>query len=187
MNPFRRVVTIGHNAREFVQNRRPTEREDMVKQQSESNMQHDARYWGQVRCNLSAGCHLRLWRSTSTLTERFCPDRKVFCWCRWMFRFIWIQPHQLLALANNGMESQYSCNLKFSFNSCFQWNGQPNTTFSHITIELRNIPKHLKLSITLLLYNGLALSIQISNEAWWISHHHSSSLSHHFKLPWVRS
>jgi hypothetical protein len=28
MNPFRRMVTVGHNARVFVQNRKPTEREE---------------------------------------------------------------------------------------------------------------------------------------------------------------
>ena len=33
MNPFRRTVTVGHNATVFVHNRIPTEREETAKQQ----------------------------------------------------------------------------------------------------------------------------------------------------------
>jgi len=39
MNPFRRMVTVGHNATVFIQNRIPTEREAMVKPRSEGDMQ----------------------------------------------------------------------------------------------------------------------------------------------------
>ena len=44
MNPFRRMVTVGHNARVFVQNWRPTEREETAKRRSEGDMQCDAWY-----------------------------------------------------------------------------------------------------------------------------------------------
>jgi hypothetical protein len=38
------MVTVGHNARVFVKNRRPTEREEMAKWQSEGDMQLDEWY-----------------------------------------------------------------------------------------------------------------------------------------------
>jgi len=41
MNPFRRMLTVGHNARVFVYNRGPTEREETAKRQSEGDMQRD--------------------------------------------------------------------------------------------------------------------------------------------------
>ena len=44
MNAFRRMVTVGYNARLFVYIRRPTEPEEMAKQRSEGNMQRDAWY-----------------------------------------------------------------------------------------------------------------------------------------------
>jgi len=81
MNPFRRLVTVGHNARAFVSNRRPTEQEETVKQRSEGDMQRDAWYWGQARSNPPPECLWRLWRSASTLTEPFRPDGNIFYWC----------------------------------------------------------------------------------------------------------
>jgi hypothetical protein len=36
------MVTVGHIARVIVSNRRPTEQEETVKQQSEGDMQRDA-------------------------------------------------------------------------------------------------------------------------------------------------
>jgi len=81
MNPFRRMVIVGHNARAFVYNRRLTEQEETVKQQLEGDMQRDASYWGRALSNPPPGCLWRLWRSASTLTEPFRPDGNIFCWC----------------------------------------------------------------------------------------------------------
>jgi hypothetical protein len=39
MIPFRHMVRVGHNARVFVYNRRPTVQEDTVKQRWEGDMQ----------------------------------------------------------------------------------------------------------------------------------------------------
>jgi len=44
MNPFQRIVTVGYNARVIVLNRRPTEREETVQQQSEGNIQRNVLY-----------------------------------------------------------------------------------------------------------------------------------------------
>jgi hypothetical protein len=41
MNQFRRMVTVGHNTRVIIQNRRLTEREETLKQQSEGDMERD--------------------------------------------------------------------------------------------------------------------------------------------------
>jgi hypothetical protein len=41
MNPFRHIVTVSHNARVIVYNRRLTEREETVKQRSEGVMERD--------------------------------------------------------------------------------------------------------------------------------------------------
>jgi len=86
MNPFRRMVTVGHNARVFVYNRRPTEREETAKRRSEGDMQPDAWYWRRARSNPPPGCLWRLWLSASTLTEPFRPDGNVFCWWS-LYRF----------------------------------------------------------------------------------------------------
>ena len=44
MNPFQCMVTVGHNARVFVSNRRPTEQEETAKQRSEGNMERNVWY-----------------------------------------------------------------------------------------------------------------------------------------------
>jgi len=80
MNPFRRMVTVGHNARVFVWNRRPTEREETAKRRQEGDMWRDVWSWCQARSNPPPGCLWWLWRSASTLTEPFRPDGNVFCW-----------------------------------------------------------------------------------------------------------
>ena len=81
MNPFRRMVTVGHNARVFVWHKRPTEREEMAKRRSQGDMECDAWYWRRARSNLPPGYLWQLWRSASTLPEPFRPDRNVLCWC----------------------------------------------------------------------------------------------------------
>jgi len=55
MNPFRRMVTVGHNATVFFYNRIPTEPEEMVKLRSEGDMQCDALFWRWARCSLPPG------------------------------------------------------------------------------------------------------------------------------------
>jgi hypothetical protein len=52
-----------------------------MNQRSEGDMQRDAWYWGRTLSNPPPGCLWRLWRSASTLTERFRPDGNIFCWC----------------------------------------------------------------------------------------------------------
>jgi len=79
-NPFRRMVTVGHNATVFVLNRIPTEPEEMAKLRSEGDMQRDASFWRWARSSLPPGWLCRLWRSASTLTEPFRPDGNVFSW-----------------------------------------------------------------------------------------------------------
>jgi len=81
MNPFRRMVTVGHNARVFDYNRRPTEWEETAKRRSEGDMQRDAFNWRRARSNPPPGCLWQLSRSASTLTELFCPDGNLLCWC----------------------------------------------------------------------------------------------------------
>jgi hypothetical protein len=44
INPFRRMVTVGHNASGVVKNRRPTEREETAKWRLEGDMQCAAWY-----------------------------------------------------------------------------------------------------------------------------------------------
>jgi len=44
MNPFRRMVTVGHNPTVIVYNRIPTERDGTTKPRSEDDMQHNASY-----------------------------------------------------------------------------------------------------------------------------------------------
>jgi len=56
MNPFRRMVTVGHNATVFVCNWILTEQEETAKLQSQGAMQWDAWYWRQVQSNLPPGC-----------------------------------------------------------------------------------------------------------------------------------
>jgi len=82
MNPFRHIVTGGHNARVFVYNRRPTEQEKTVKHRSESDMQRDAWYWGPARSIPPLGWLWRLRRSTCTLREPSDQDGNFHWWCR---------------------------------------------------------------------------------------------------------
>ena len=56
MNPFRRMVTVGHNTTAFVYNRIPTEREETAKLRSEGDMQRDTSYWRRARTSLPPGC-----------------------------------------------------------------------------------------------------------------------------------
>jgi len=56
MNPFRRMVTVGHNAMVFIYNRIPTEREETAEPRSEGDMQRDASYWRQARSSLPQVC-----------------------------------------------------------------------------------------------------------------------------------
>jgi len=56
MNPFRCMVTVGHNATVFIYNGIPTEREETAKPRSEGDMQSDSLYWGRVRSSLPPGC-----------------------------------------------------------------------------------------------------------------------------------
>ena len=60
MNPFRRMVTVGHNATVFIYNRIPTEREETVEPGSEGDKQRDVSYWGRSRSSLPPGCLRRL-------------------------------------------------------------------------------------------------------------------------------
>jgi len=86
MNPFWRMVTVGHNATVFSYNRITTKLEETAKPRSEGDIQCDASYWRRARSSLSPGCLWRLWQSTSTLTEPFRPDRNVFSWCTYIGR-----------------------------------------------------------------------------------------------------
>jgi len=56
MNPFRRVVTVGHNPTVIVYNMIPTERYETTKPRSEGDMQRDASYWRWARSCLPPGC-----------------------------------------------------------------------------------------------------------------------------------
>jgi len=83
MNPFGRMVTVGHNPTVIVYNVIPRKRYETTKLRSEGSMQHDASYCGWARSSLPLGCLWRLWWSMSTLTEPFRPDGNGFCW--WPF------------------------------------------------------------------------------------------------------
>ena len=56
MNPFRRMVTVGHNTTVFVYNRIPKERVQILKLRSENDMQSDVWDWQRARSNLKSGC-----------------------------------------------------------------------------------------------------------------------------------
>ena len=56
MNPFRRMVTVGHNSTVFVYNMIPTERDETVKPQSEGDRQRDLSYWCRAQSSLPQGC-----------------------------------------------------------------------------------------------------------------------------------
>jgi len=56
MNPFRRMVTVGHKPTVIVYNRMPTERYETTKPRSEGDMQCDASYWRWARSSLPPGC-----------------------------------------------------------------------------------------------------------------------------------
>jgi len=55
MNPFRRMVTVGHNATVFLYNGIPTEPEEMAKLRSEGNMQCDTSLWCWAASSLPLG------------------------------------------------------------------------------------------------------------------------------------
>jgi len=56
MNPFRPMVTVGHNATVFIHNRIQTELEETAKPRPEGDMQRDAVYWRRARSSLPPGC-----------------------------------------------------------------------------------------------------------------------------------
>jgi len=72
------MVIVGHNAKVFDSNWRPTEWTEMVKQRLEGDMWRDTSYWCQAQSNPPLGCLWRLWPSASTLMNAFCPDSNVF-------------------------------------------------------------------------------------------------------------
>jgi hypothetical protein len=80
MNLFWCLVTVGPNAILIVQNRRQIECKETVRQRSEGKMECDSLNWSQARSNPPPGCLWQLWRSASTPTEPFHPDRNIFCW-----------------------------------------------------------------------------------------------------------
>jgi len=51
------------------------------KRWSEGDMPRNAWYSRWARANPPPGCHSRIRRSASTLTQPFRPDGNVFCWC----------------------------------------------------------------------------------------------------------
>jgi len=56
MNPFRRMVTVGHNATVFIYHRIPLEREDTAKPRLEGDMQRDTSFRRRARSSLPTGC-----------------------------------------------------------------------------------------------------------------------------------
>jgi len=60
MNPFRRMVTVGHDATAFIYNWIPTERKETAKPRSEADMQRDRSYGRRARSSLPPGCLSRL-------------------------------------------------------------------------------------------------------------------------------
>ena len=56
MNPFRRMVTVGHNATVSIDNRIPTEQEETAKSRSGGDMRCDSSYWCRARSRLPPGC-----------------------------------------------------------------------------------------------------------------------------------
>jgi hypothetical protein len=80
INPFRCMVTVGHNARVFVANRRATEREGLAKRESDCNKQLETWYWHRAQSNPPPGYLWWLWRSVSTLKQPVRPDGNVFFW-----------------------------------------------------------------------------------------------------------
>jgi len=75
MNPFWDMVTVHHNARAFVQDRRWTECEETVDLRSVGDMQCDGWYWCWTLISQPPGRLRHLWLSASTLMELFHPDR----------------------------------------------------------------------------------------------------------------
>jgi hypothetical protein len=87
MNSLWRMVTIGHNARVFVSNRRLTERDERVTKWSEGEMPPNTLHWSRAWSNPQLEFLWRLWQSATTLTEPFRPDGDIFCLCftLWLF------------------------------------------------------------------------------------------------------
>ena len=76
------MVTVGHNPKVSVYNRIPTEWEETAKLRLGGDIQCDVSYWRLAGSNFLPPEFLwQLWRSASTLTQPFRPDRIVFCWC----------------------------------------------------------------------------------------------------------
>jgi len=81
MNPFRRMVTVGHSARVIIYDGRPTERKRSVKEWLEGDTQCDALYWRPALNNPPPECLWRVRWSASTLMKPFRPKGIFFCWC----------------------------------------------------------------------------------------------------------
>ena len=130
MNPFRRLVTVGHNARAFVSNRRPTEQEETVKQRSEGDMQRDAWYWGQARSNPPPECLWRLWRSHSAQTEIFFTD---------VFKYVCLSMRQnLLNCAKVGAFARGLSHLINGGDSCGYLRDRSSTAYLPISFGNQN-------------------------------------------------
>jgi hypothetical protein len=80
-NVFRCMISVGHNCRVIIYNRRLTERQAMVKQWSEDNMEWDMLNWRQVQSNPPQGCLWWLWQHVFSPTEQFPQDRFFFLMC----------------------------------------------------------------------------------------------------------
>jgi len=78
MNLFRRLVTVGHNPRVFVYNRRMTEQEETAKRWTQGVMQRDTRYWCWELSNPPPVCPSRLWHRVSSLPRQFYPHANIF-------------------------------------------------------------------------------------------------------------
>jgi len=74
------MVNVGDNARVIMYNRRPTEREETVKQQSEGVMQCNALYWYWVQGYLPPWCLWWLWQNAYTPTEPLSSNGICNCW-----------------------------------------------------------------------------------------------------------
>jgi len=81
MNPFWRIVTVGHNTTVIVYNWRLTEREEMVKQQSEGDVQCNPLCRGRAQSNLPPWWLWRLWQSAYPSRAPIHLNGFLFSWC----------------------------------------------------------------------------------------------------------
>jgi len=92
MNPFQRMVTVGHNAWVFIYSRTPTDQVKTVKLRLEGIMHCDKWHWRPAESDPPPGCLWQLWRSASNLTQPFRLDRNVFCCCVELAHSVWENP-----------------------------------------------------------------------------------------------